>query len=1238
MQVKSLEPTLEQISQEYLLVQAWKKTSAFIRAHNWYSDTLELDLAAVDLPRFLGRISNEIRSGQPWRTDPLRFVPAPKSQRWCVDKSTSNWGPVEGGESAAKLRPLAHVSLRDQVIATAIMLCLADRVETMQGDPRIRDENAASRTVVSYGNRLFCDHDEGHLRHRWGSSKLYRAYYQDYRTFLDRPEKVAERLVPGDVNRVVIVHSDLRQFYDRVSPSLLKQKVLQLKQPGEDARFYELATSALEWKWDPRDGGEVERHAREAGLNDFSHVALPQGLVAAGFFANVALMDFDWAIKRNLGLEISPGYLLHDACRYVDDLRLVLSVERGTDLQTIEAMARHWIQQQLDAHANGLLCSAEKTKAAAIRGDDRPLVRQSRRMARIQAAVSGGFDAVAGEEILDAVQGLIKSQQRFAEKAEVSTWALAPIADVRDATVARFAAGRFRTTYRSLRPLLWDRLDCEAGRFEDEEPGPVQSPHFRTRSELDDEAKAFALGLIENWVSDPSNVRLLRIGLDLWPAEDILKSVLGLLRPFTSKGGRRRAPRRVAWYCLAEIFRAAATETGFVDDDEAFPAGVDINAYRHVLRDEGRRLLSLPPNALPWYLRQQVLLFLAGFDVSCVALEKRSSSPDLGRYRDLVLFLRGARGSFSPAEYARIAVLARRSFATGPSEVELASEISPASLRKIGELDPSLSRSILLLRPELGSELSRRELREQGLFETPAPSGWKTLGELVLGPGKGPLRNELSLLAFASAFLDAWRAWPYARAISPSEVLIRPKSAGWNELEVRLSPAEDDDEASLYDPPSWCPPEAAWRFHLGFLLRFILTESVDFTSIVGKLQRAKRFYRAPRSHWYQRIYGMYNGHAAFGDDWIPISEWSERLLSALLAWPGSRTTTILEWVRAGIDALKEKIDERLLTLAERYGRASDLLMLPTAVPWRMKRDEVRPLRACVLQTVIPTASDVIDRFNAGDATMSAPDWRRRHKNHLAAALAAVQRMLELRETHVSKGGRLDWLILPELAVHPEDVMSRLVPFARAHKTIIFAGMTYERLFPDQPLVNSAVWVIPEWSVAHGLQVRVRRQGKHNLAPDELKSNRAAGGSLLQPFRPCQWLIGYEWSGGDHEPAWLTGAVCYDATDLALAADLRDRSDVFAVSAFNRDVNTFDQMAFALHYHMFQYVVLANNGTFGGSNAHAPLADPHARRVFHVHGQPQASVSFFEIDVHELVTRKEAAKAGSKKWKYPPAGF
>jgi hypothetical protein len=254
-------------------------------------------------------------------------------------------------------------------------------------------------------------------------------------------------------------------------------------------------------------------------------------------------------------------------------------------------------------------------------------------------------------------------------------------------------------------------------------------------------------------------------------------------------------------------------------------------------------------------------------------------------------------------------------------------------------------------------------------------------------------------------------------------------------------------------------------------------------------------------------------------------------------------------------------------------------------------------------------------------------------------------MLILRETHKGLDGRLDWLILPELSVHPSDIVTHLVPFARAHRAIILVGLTYQELFPGQPLVNSALWVIPVWSDQRGLQVVIRRQGKWHLAPNEEDLN--SSGRIIQGFRPCQWLIGYEWCRSNQErPLWLTASICYDATDLSLVADLRHHSDVFSIPALNKDVNTFDNMALALHYHMFQMVIVANNGTYGGSNAYAPYREAYSRRIFHLHGQPQASMAFLEIeDISAFLRRKNDAKAlrasedtASSGWKSPPAGI
>jgi hypothetical protein len=1241
-----LSPNLELLRQEFVLIQAWKKTSAYIRSHNWYADTLELDLAAVNLPAFLAGLQKQLDDPTQWANGALRIVPAPKSQEWHISSETKRWEPVDPRKAATKLRPLAHASLKDQIAATAVMMCLADRVEALQGDPRTSLADSTGRKqVVSYGNRLFCDDDSGLLSHRWGSSKLYRGYYQDYRRFLGRPDDVAGALDPE--SKVVILQSDLRQFYDRVRPTLLAQKLDSLRRPGDDPAFFEFAKRLLNWRWDTRDRRDVESYATLSKLEDFTAVALPQGLVSAGFFANLALLDFDEGLRLAIGQELRPGLRLHDACRYVDDLRLVLTIGPNEDLKGVEAFVSDWLQHQLSAHAPGLEVSSEKTVAAMFAGDERALVRQSRKMQRIQRAMSGGFDAIAGEEILEAVQGLLRSQQRFSESSpNKTTWDFSPIPDVRDATVARFAAGRFRSAYRSLRPLLSNADDSVAGAASDsDEAPPSRTP--KTQLELDDEARAFALGLIEQWVGDPSNVRLLRIGLDLWPADDVLKNVLSLIRPFTEPGGRKKAPRRVAWYCLAEIFRAGATETGFVENDESFPSEIDIDAYRNVLTVEAHRLVSLPSASLPWYLKQQVLLFLAARDAQGAPVARVGSSPETKHYRELILFLRGESRRLNSSNTGVFSVLARRSFLDKDAASRLVGEsLTPRHLETIAELDPSFAIELLALKPDFTTQISPRVRDDLSLLpETVDKLSEVSLAQLVIAQGaECILRNEIALLNFSTQLLGALP--DDFESLAPTDVRIRfinDRAPISGTFSVSVIPSRVSPVGSLYRPPAWCEKGERWRFHLGYLLRFILTGRPDFSRPVrpSLWKEGKEIYRSPENHWYQRHHGFFNGHSAFGDDWLPITDWIEKLLSALLHWPGCRPTELLTVVRESKAATRLAIDERLEAIASRKGELTETLMLGLQTLFPSRDDSTRPLRGGVVQTVIPKLP-----FDPTDLTFAAPSIRKKHRNHLSTALSAVERMLDLRETHETRNGRLDWLILPELSVHPDDVRTHLIPFARAHKTIILAGLTYQEIISGQALVNSALWIVPVWSPSYGLQTLIRRQGKLNLAPAEVALNTSS--TLVRGFRPCQWLIGYKWAKSETRPLWLTASVCYDATDIRLAADLRNKSDVYAIPALNKDIGTFDQMAQALHYHMYQMVVIANNGTFGGSNAYAPYKDQFRKQVFHLHGQPQASIAFFEIDdVRAFIERGanggatasvDSSSSSTPVWKTPPAGY
>ena len=494
-----LTPRLDNLRKESVLMQAWKKTTNYIRYHNWYVDTLDLDYTTVNLDSFISDTANSIQSPEQWTSDFLRIVPAPKSHPWQVDAGSGKWGPRPDHTDEVALRPLAHLSIRDQVVATAILLCLADRVETRQGDPRRSVRDAADRKKVSsYGNRLFCDTSNDLLRHRWGSAKLYRLYYQDYESFVARPTIVSEQVKQSEEEQIYHIHADLSQFYDRVRPRLLMDSLRRIQTAEDDPHFFDFAARVFDWRWHPSDEEEVAEYERASQLDGFENVALPQGLVSAGFFANLVLVGFDENLRDCIDREILDGVWLEDVCRYVDDLRIVVKARSSLDSTDLKLAIEGWLEDLLRRSAPGLTIARQKTSVSEFGGSQVPVVRQSVKMNRIKAAVSGGFDALGGLEILNSIRALMRSQGSFAPDRDARVWHLSPVADVQDETVARFSANRYRTTYRSIRPLLEsscldDRRADQTGGVDDD--GPIS--WLPSRREVDDDARVFALSLID---------------------------------------------------------------------------------------------------------------------------------------------------------------------------------------------------------------------------------------------------------------------------------------------------------------------------------------------------------------------------------------------------------------------------------------------------------------------------------------------------------------------------------------------------------------------------------------------------------------------------------------------------------------------------------------------------------------------------------------------------------------------
>ena len=216
-------------------------------------------------------------------------------------------------------------------------------------------------------------------------------------------------------------------------------------------------------------------------------------------------------------------------------------------------------------------------------------------------------------------------------------------------------------------------------------------------------------------------------------------------------------------------------------------------------------------------------------------------------------------------------------------------------------------------------------------------------------------------------------------------------------------------------------------------------------------------------------------------------------------------------------------------------------------------------------------------------------------------------------------------MLPELSVHEDDLdlIERMVD--RTH-AMAFCGLVFRYLRGGNGLVNTARWIIPDQQSTGRSLIHID-QGKQHMTDMEKRHG-------IQPWRPHQIVI--EWQNDlSSKPYRITGSVCFDATDLKLAADLRNITDMFVVTANNKDITTFDAMAGTLSYHMYQHVLVVNTGEFGGTAVMAPYTEKHERVLSHHHGGGHASVAVVDIDLSDY---QQGNTKLNKELKTPPAGY
>lgn len=1314
-QYAKLLPLGASLADVVVLSQAWKKSHAYIRRHNWYADVLELDASTIDLEDQLVRWGKAV-SDDGFRPNDLLLVPAPKNAKWAFppnpntetvndllnldfdslgpDPSFDDWSPRATSLDAQgtvdtltgtiqKLRPLAHLTIRDQTLATAVMMCLAEAVESAQGDTSNPDVLAArAKGVVSYGNRLHCSWElsatqKPRAKFSWGNSRTYRQYFQDYRAFLARPRLVCAEMTTQLAPRreLFVVSLDIKSFFDKVDGAALTTELRKIEanfrtahglpdREGADEAFWQRTARIFDWRWRAED----HKHAELIGGHGCSalDLGLPQGLLASGFLANAYMVRFDQDLSQAAahGTDLGDEVKLRDYCRYVDDMRLVVEARSGTGgigQRTALDRVMDYVTSALMTHCKRLSAQCELelhpgkcsiTAYSSISAQSH----MSAQMEMLNAELSGTFDLESLAQAAGGLDGLLwmSDQIEAAEQPKPSRLSLATVAvpktDVRDDTVKRFVATRLTQLMRHR--LAMTDTDGKVG------TGDAQSEHVTNGRVLAHEFESTARKLIKCWADNPALVLLLRCGLDLFPHPRLLAPVsealnVKLFNAPKNLSTEKQKEVRVAEYVLADLLRAGAVETGFRDAEE-YPEGVDVTGYREELGALARRVLLDRPES-PWYLQQQARLLLASIGDMSVAANTGADTAMLQPYAALQSAAMYERESGTKLkESLPYALVAQQ---LHPNPRRFGTWLADGLRRTSDEgLQAEVLETLALNRPDLlmaalngrkspaWRKFVPREVTETSsrLASTQRGSsnsnGVLPLVHLMLEPDNVFGQENGILLLAATLLKHAGIEERLAAGLSAVDIVLHcedweripalPKSNSFLSIQS-LEPS--DSNSRLYGNPPWVADDCSWLYGLGRILRAALTGEFDFTSRRFLVTEDVGRYSGLKSTWFKRRFGLFNSGSGLLDEPGPISPWLSGLLSTLLQWPGvefrANDADAAGNVRTAAELLVI-VESRIAVQRALFGSRSQTPIYVVPVDDDAPLVD-RPLRVAIVQPMRPRR----DEFDSKDPLHWTPNVLAEHRRHLAEVCRLTHQKLKTwasagaaaRGDALETGPVVDVVLFPELAVHPEHI-SLLRRLSDKLRTNIFTGLTFLHSIKADGVVNQGLWLIRTESHGHGRSFQYVWQGKKH--PMKLEEKMGVKG-----YRPHLTLV--ELPIGAKTRTRIAAAICYDATDLDLVADLRDRSDMFLVAALNQDVQTFDNMIAALHFHMYQPVVLANSGEFGGSTAQVPLPK-HERLVAHVHGSNQVAVSVFEVDP-SLFKSTSTAKI-AKEPKAPPAGY
>lgn len=1228
---KKLKPRKDYLLDQVVMTHAWKKAHSYIRHHNWYADTLALDISALGLEKNVKIWAEELASAVP-APYPLELVPAAKSEKWVVSEA-NGWIAHQFEKDRAKkppIRPLAHLTIRDQVWATTLMMCMADAVESSQGDCSEASFSKARREAVfSYGNRLLCEWGEDARDgwFRWGNTELYRKFFQDYQAFLRRPVEIGREASKGlaESSNIYVVSLDLSKFYDRIDRKILIERLKEIcnKYYGDDQdeEFWGFAEQILDWQW------SEESKKRAKNLSIELPRGLPQGLAPAGFFANAYLLNFDNRVGEGIGGVISAdeGVTLHDYCRYVDDIRLVVSVDDGVDVDQIAAAVNVWIGRILKKYGGvALEINSEKTKIRSLADLDNAGT-LSGKIAIIQGELSGPADRDVLESAQGVLEGLLTTQSDgIPEKVSFEgDQALLKLArfdnDVRPDTLKRFAANRLASIIKKRRRIN-DASSGDSG---------VTRP-------IDNECELLAKKLIWAWMQDPSLALLLRKAIEIFPSPEIAEPVFESIYRRTSISNKAGSQITSAMfdYLLADLFRSCVDFNGYFQIFD-YPENANPDAVIEVACRFAQKAVA--SRRSPGYLRRQALLLLA---VKQKPVDISNSEESIQHTLHAIL-----AGKEFELKRQRLALFEVAAQITGRPEsigAQLIDAVEGLAESEVISILEDLARRGGELWESVWLVIKKRRLSKNIVdsVKWAAPVTATELGlkecplSKIIVSNKNGFSHEAALLKLGISLVRLSLSADWKEGISPRYIRVTPisenhKSVDWGEIwlpgvrEVRCKFSKADIPCDpRYVSPAWLNSsnkDSSRIYWIGAVLRACAVGSLDFTSM--RMRKGKVVnYKGLRTEWFKRRMGMIHAPESLVGNYATVSDWFSELLMRCLQWPGFESNYIDNKEILGVECLADLealLSLRLGVLDAAYCQHSKMPSVITTI--RRPDLKARPFRLVCVQQILPRTSD----FSAVDPRLGGGIVRARNRDHLSRVCNLTYKTLCAKVQAGPEIGKsvADLIVFPEVAIHVDD-QDIIKSLSDKTGAIIFAGVIFTDV--NGRLVNLARWFIPDF----------RKSGRRLLIRDQGKAYPTASEKPLGVigYRPCQHIIRI--AGNSEGDFSISGAICYDATDLSLAADLKDKTDLFVVAAHNKDVRTFDAMASALHYHMYQHVAVVNKGEFGGSTVQAPYKESFDKLIFHSHGGGQISIGVADLD---LMAFRRAHKS-FKEVKTRPAGM